>query len=273
MSAAVSVAAAVAGAVVTMLALRTLPSGFERPPHARSNYRGRTVVGTAGVVLIAPLLLGALLALGEEGSTPALACLGLGAWTGALGYIDDVYGDRHAGGLFGHARELVRGRLTTGSAKALGGAAGGLLAAWVVGREGLWIVAAGAVVALSANLMNLVDLRPGRAIKVWLPCAVALIFVGMPGRSERVLVALVWGVAVFGYWELGERVMLGDTGAGLLGGVLGVATISSVDRTPLLVVLGVLSALTLASEFVSFTRVIDSVPPLRWIDALGRRRD
>ncbi len=33
-----------------------------------------------------------------------------------------------------------------------------------------------------------------------------------------------------------------------------------------------LIALNLASEFVSFSRVIERVPPLRWFDQLGRTR-
>jgi hypothetical protein len=35
-------------------------------------------------------------------------------------------------------------------------------------------------------------------------------------------------------------------------------------------VLIVVAALNLASEFVSFTSVIDAIAPLRWLDNLGR---
>ncbi|MFZ4669749.1 MAG: hypothetical protein ACOYML_10640, partial [Microthrixaceae bacterium] len=39
------------------------------------------------------------------------------------------------------------------------------------------------------------------------------------------------------------------------------------------VLVGSLVALNVASEFVSFSRVIDAVAPLRWLDQLGRRHD
>jgi hypothetical protein len=69
--------------------------------------------------------------------------------------------------------------------------------------------------------------------------------------------------------DLGERTMLGDLGANTLGALIGVrlAAGSTRQRFGALVVV---SALTVASERVSFSRVIDTVPALRWLDQLGR---
>jgi UDP-N-acetylmuramyl pentapeptide phosphotransferase/UDP-N-acetylglucosamine-1-phosphate transferase len=237
------------------------------------NYRGRPVVGTAGVVLVAPLLIGAVLALmfasGTE--TPPVTMLVSGLVVGALGYVDDVYGTRHARGFAGHVSELLHGRLTTGLVKAAGGGVVGLAAAAVLGLRGIWILVGGAIVALSANIANLLDVRPGRAVKVWLPAAIVLVAVGLPGHSERVVLAMIGGVVAFAVYELRERVMLGDTGAGLVGVVAGVAAIATLGRMASVVVLCVLAALTAASEVVSFSRVIDAFAPLRWVDQLGRR--
>ena len=64
--------------------------------------------------------------------------------------------------------------------------------------------------------------------------------------------------------------MLGDAGSNVIGAVLGLAVVlecTALTRTVVLVVLG---ALTLASEFISFSRVIERVPPLRRLDELGR---
>jgi hypothetical protein len=160
--------------------------------------------------------------------------------------------------------------VTTGLAKAVGGALLGLGAAWVVGWGGVWIVLAGAVVALVANLANLLDLRPCRAIKVWLPAALALVVYGVGGGGSRVLYALGGGVILFGTHELREQLMLGDTGAGLIGGVIGVAAIAALGTVGLQVTLAVLAVLTAASEALSFSRVIEAVRPLRWLDHLGR---
>ena len=63
--------------------------------------------------------------------------------------------------------------------------------------------------------------------------------------------------------------MLGDLGANTLGALLGVRLTSASPRAQT-VVLGVVAGLTAASERVSFSRVIDSVPALRALDALGR---
>jgi UDP-GlcNAc:undecaprenyl-phosphate GlcNAc-1-phosphate transferase len=72
--------------------------------------------------------------------------------------------------------------------------------------------------------------------------------------------------------DLHERLMLGDTGANVLGGVLGLVVVLECDRTTRNIVLFVLIAFNLASEFVSFSAVIDRVPPLRWLDQLGRAK-
>jgi UDP-N-acetylmuramyl pentapeptide phosphotransferase/UDP-N-acetylglucosamine-1-phosphate transferase len=259
----------VAGVLLVVVSLKLLPPMLRRPPHLRANYRQRDVLGTAGVVLLIPLVAGASADLMKDDRRTAATMLITGVAMSALGYLDDVYGSRHAGGFTGHIRELLHGRVTTGLLKAGGGAIVGLIGAWAIGWHGVWIGVAGLTVALSANLVNLLDLRPGRAIKVWLPCAVALLVLGANG-ADRLIAALVGGVLAFGVYELRERVMLGDTGAGLLGGVIGVGAVAAFDRAGLLIVAVVLALLTAASEVVSFTRVIDSVPPLRWVDRLGR---
>ena len=65
--------------------------------------------------------------------------------------------------------------------------------------------------------------------------------------------------------------MLGDTGANALGATLGVAVVAGTGLAGRGLALAVLAALTLASEKVSFSRVIDATPALRWADQLGRR--
>jgi UDP-N-acetylmuramyl pentapeptide phosphotransferase/UDP-N-acetylglucosamine-1-phosphate transferase len=90
------------------------------------------------------------------------------------------------------------------------------------------------------------------------------------GAGAIVVCAVAGALAVFLVWELREQVMLGDTGAGLVGAVLGVGAVSSVGRFGLVVLVAVLFGLTLLSEFLSFTRLIEGVPPLRWVDELGR---
>jgi UDP-N-acetylmuramyl pentapeptide phosphotransferase/UDP-N-acetylglucosamine-1-phosphate transferase len=72
--------------------------------------------------------------------------------------------------------------------------------------------------------------------------------------------------------DLRERMMLGDTGANVLGGVLGLVVVLECSRTTRNVVLVVLILLNLVSERVSYSAVIEKVPPLRWLDQLGRAK-
>ena len=267
----IEAAAALASIVVMVPALRTVTKYLNRAPHVRANYRGRPVVATGGIVLTLALVIGiAWTQLSDRPTRVAVVMTLAGLSMGLLGYVDDVYGDRHAGGLLGHARALLKGTLTTGMLKAAGGAAVGLLSAWGLGRDGVWLVVAGAVIALASNLANLFDLRPGRVVKVWLVCAIPVAMSTAIGAGAVVTCAVAGALAVFLVWELREQVMLGDTGAGLVGAVLGVGAVASVGRFGLTVLLAVLLALTLLSEVVSFTRLIEAVPPLRWIDELGR---
>ena len=64
--------------------------------------------------------------------------------------------------------------------------------------------------------------------------------------------------------------MLGDTGANAAGALLGTALVEATGRRGRVAALVVLAGLTLASERVSFTKVIESTPGLREFDAWGR---
>jgi UDP-GlcNAc:undecaprenyl-phosphate/decaprenyl-phosphate GlcNAc-1-phosphate transferase len=123
------------------------------------------------------------------------------------------------------------------------------------------------LIAGGANLLNLFDLRPGRAIKVATASA-ALIAAG--GGAEAVAAPLGAALALLPE-DLGERAMLGDAGANALGAMLGAAAAVSLPRPARIGLLAGIVALTAASEKVSFTKVIERTPPLRWLDMLGRR--
>jgi hypothetical protein len=64
--------------------------------------------------------------------------------------------------------------------------------------------------------------------------------------------------------------MLGDTGANAAGALVGTALLGATGRRGRVLALAVLTGFTLASERVSFTRVIESTPVLRELDAWGR---
>jgi hypothetical protein len=77
-------------------------------------------------------------------------------------------------------------------------------------------------------------------------------------------------VLVGAWLTLGEKAMLGDTGSNLIGAVAGVWLLTSLGGDARLVALAVVLALTIYGELRSISKTIDSVPPLRWLDSLGR---
>jgi UDP-N-acetylmuramyl pentapeptide phosphotransferase/UDP-N-acetylglucosamine-1-phosphate transferase len=250
------------------------------PLFARVNHRGATVPTAAGlVVAVSALLVEAVLALADAARLVDLTTSGgvrvltVTAVVGfaLLGLVDDLAGSGLDGrGFRGHLRALASGRLTTGGMKLAGGVAlGVVVCAPLGGRIGPLVVDA-ALVALAANVGNLFDRAPGRTTKVAILAALALALA--TGFDEELLgVAVVVGaaLALLGA-DLGERLMLGDTGANAVGAALGFGVVITTPLEASAAVVLVLLALNLASEVVSFSTVIDRVPPLRALDRLGR---
>jgi hypothetical protein len=155
--------------------------------------------------------------------------------------------------------------------KLVGGVAVAVVAVAPVAGESIGrLLADGALVALAANLGNLLDRRPGRVIKV---ASVTFVVLAVATGAAHALggVAVVIGASLALLLDdLHERLMLGDAGANVLGGALGLGVVLSCAPDTRLVVLAVVAALNVASEVVSFSRVIDAVPPLRFLDRTGR---
>jgi hypothetical protein len=255
---------------------------FDRPLFLRENYRGVTVPTGAGIivavsVLFAQAALAAGSALGadlhpstmQSGQLTVTAVLGFSL----LGLLDDVAADAGVSGYRGHVRAMTQGRLTGGGLKLVaGGALSVVVVAPVAGDDFLRLVLDAAVVALAANLANLFDRAPGRVTKVAFVAFVALVVAG-GATSELTGAALAMGAALgLLVPDLRERLMLGDAGANPLGGALGLGLVLAFSPGVRTAALVVLVALNLASEVVSFSRVIDRVPPLRYLDGAGRER-
>ena len=147
------------------------------------------------------------------------------------------------------------------------------LAAYVVSGRGLedWRYLADVVLLiLTTNLGNLLDLRPGRAEK-GLALLGAGLCLGAWTLAPLELLGIFAGPILVGAWlTLRERAMLGDTGSNLIGAVAGVWLLTTLGGDGRLVALAAVAALTIYGELRSISATIDSVPPLRWLDSLGR---
>jgi hypothetical protein len=244
------------------------PGGVER--WTRKSYTGRPVTLFEGPAYAVGAVAGALA--GGAGGPASVA--GLGA--AAFGALDDLVGDSSSKGLRGHLAAAGRGEVTTGTVKIVGLGATGLVTAWMVDRSlkrtgATATVMGGAVIAGSANIANLLDLRPGRALKVVLLLAAPMVAGGPGSRLSSATAGAAAGAAIAALpGDLAGRSMLGDTGANSAGALLGTAIVARTGPRGRLLALAVVTALTLASEKVSFTKVIESTPGLRELDALGR---
>lgn len=256
-----------AGSVAAAALLKVRPpGGVDR--WVRVSHSGRPVTLFEGPAYAAGAVAGAFA--GGAGGPATVA--GFGA--AAFGALDDLAQDSSSKGLRGHLAAARRGEVTTGAIKILGLGVTGLLTARMIDQSGqrqglVGTLTGGAVIAGSANIVNLLDLRPGRALKVVLLLAAPIV---AGGRGTDVsTAAAVAGAAIAALPDdLAGHSMLGDTGANSAGALLGTALVTRTGPRGRLLALVVITALTLASEKVSFTKVIESTPVLRELDALGR---
>ena len=185
------------------------------------------------------------------------------------GMLDDRYGGA-VRGLRGHLRTLLSGHLTTGGLKlAAAVLAATVTVAWTP-RDHLWANLVGLIaIAGCTNIWNGLDVAPGRALKAFLVVALVLLAVDLKafllictGAATAVLVP-----------DLRERGMLGDSGANLLGFLAGAEIVRRLPEVWLIPAVLVVVGLNVLAETVTFSRTIEAIPPLRWIDGLGRRPD
>lgn len=247
----------------------------------RENYRGAllafplgAVLATAALVALAPL------AFLDDRADLDLLEPELRRWLpyllgiAFLGFLDDSLGRGEQAatprGWRGHWGALREGSLSTGAIKAIGALA---LAAYVVSGRGLedWrYVADVALLILATNLGNLLDLRPGRAEKALVLLGAGLCLGAWTFYPLELLGIFVGPVLVGAWLTLGEKAMLGDTGSNLIGAIAGVWLLTALGADARLIALAVVVALTIYGELRSISKAIESVPPLRWLDSLGR---
>jgi hypothetical protein len=268
------------GAVGFAVAAGSATPAIRRAPPTlvRVNFRGARVPAVLGLcvrlgglagVAVSAILLAASVVQGADAGATASAGLVV-AILGAAGAWDDRRGDERPRGFRGHLEAAGSGVLTGGAVKALAGAAAGL-AAGALTSSGWEIVTTGAVIALTANLINLLDRAPGRAAKAGLLMGIPLLAAGPPGWAIAGAGTLGAAAGVLPA-DLAERGMLGDSGANVLGGVIGLGLAASIPFSWQIAAAGALLALNGASERWSFSEAIERTPPLRVLDRLGQTR-
>ena len=259
----------------------------------RTNFHGATVSLRGGVAMAGASVASAAVASAlSDQPRAALGGVVASLGGGVAGYIDDVDQGAHDGGkvakgLKGHLGALAHGQVTTGVIKIAGIGASALAASALVGSKATSVGGKVADLALNtvliagtANLANLLDLRPGRALKATVLVAAPLSYFSCaaaktpasPASAQRLLASGLNAAAITALVEdLQETTMLGDTGANAAGALLGTSLAANDSwKLRLGAALGVVG-LILASEKVSFSKVIAANPALNWLDQLWRR--
>lgn len=187
-----------------------------------------------------------------------------------LGFIDDILGQRDTLGFKGHFGALFKRRLTTGGLKALGGGLIAFFLALFLSSTWYDILLNTLIIALFANMLNLLDLRPGRAVKGYLIFLLVIIILAK-GQVDWVLIMPILGaILIYFPYDLKAKVMMGDAGSNVLGLVLGFLCVSYL---PLVIRIGVLVFLILMhfyTEKYSLTKTIENNKYLRAFDNWGR---
>lgn len=268
------------GYLLTIGLVAPIKKAFVAAGFVRVNYRGQKIPVGLGVSLwggvfgtLALLLMGSdFFQLSWLQIQDLLAVLLVSSGFLVIGLLDDLAGNRESTGLKGHILRFVgKGEVTTGLLKAGFGLLLGFLGAYLTGAVGWRWVLAGLTVALSANSVNLLDLRPGRACKGVLIALAVLAAVSLRGLESPAYWLFLGATLAYLPDDLRARTMMGDAGSNLLGSGIGMVVVMTCSTATLLVWFTVLVLLHLYAEKYSLSETIEKNRVLRWLDVLGRR--
>jgi glycosyltransferase involved in cell wall biosynthesis len=237
--------------------------------YLRENYRGLRLPTAFGLLFVPVWLLSERFWLPLSRVNYSLAAFALMFVWPLLGLFDDLQGSAGARGFRGHIAALLKGRITTGGAKLIIGGLISFVAGWMAAKEQITpALINGLLIALCTNFMNLLDLRPGRALKgFFLLGGTAWI---ISPQAGLLLAALFSGAVVYFPIDTAERAMLGDVGSNTLGALAGLGLAIALPLPAKIGLALLLAGIHIYAEIGSLSKLIERLAPLRWFDQLGR---
>lgn len=190
-----------------------------------------------------------------------------------IGFIDDMLGTRDVLGLKGHFKSLLKGRLTTGALKAIVGLLLAFVLSFPLATTFIEVIVNTLIIALFTNFFNLLDLRPGRAIKVYIIIFLAILAALNLAEKTDILLTFVPLLGfVVGYlpYDLKASSMMGDAGSNVLGISVGLLVVLSLSWHIRIAVLAFLIGIHFFTEKYSLTKLIEKNSLLNYLDNLGR---
>ena len=239
----------------------------------RPNYKGEMIPVSMGIVFLPMIIINGIILAYFTIDAISMMCLLLFIF-GMMsmffaGIIDDTIGNRDVSGLKGHFKSLFKGKLTTGGFKAIFGGFVGLIISVAISKDIIDIIINTLVIALSTNLMNLLDLRPGRAIKAYLVIMITIFFT-LSGYIQILPLLILPNVLAYFNYDLKAKAMMGDTGSNVLGISIGILMAFGYARNIRIAWLVFLILIHLLTEKFSLTKIIEKNKVLNFIDRLGR---
>jgi hypothetical protein len=278
--------------VIPFVVMAMLAPSLDRTAPKVGNFRGVMVYNGLGIVWFVWLIsfwIGARLLVTLHIDQPLwirylVPLFPVLAGSCAFGLFDDWAGSNKVRGFKGHLKALMHGRLTTGGLKFLGIGFLSLFLAILLYYDGAAsiprVILVTCTIALTANLMNLFDLRPGRAQKIYgvglilaIACVAAFGVVQLGGWDLAALALAGLGplIAVWRF-DLGEKGMIGDAGANSMGAFLGFLYATALPFWALAIVTVGLAVVNLMSERFSFSKIIEGNKILSALDNWGRKK-
>ncbi|WP_128896700.1 hypothetical protein [Longirhabdus pacifica] len=235
------------------------------------NYRNKQIPQSMGIFLWVMLFLFTLIqSPGSPSNIVIYVCMSI---VFASGWLDDIVGNTLVKGLKGHFYYwLHHKKMTTGLIK-IGATtvASIVVALYIVGWSGAAFYIAVSTLLLNTNTYNLLDVRPGRTIKYFHLLFFVFILLEPVLWFEPWVIAMLVGTMVLFPKDIGEKMMIGDSGANLLGFTIGIMSLHTslwIQCSWLICLIGI----HLIAERSAISYWIEKVAILRWFDQLGRVR-
>lgn len=237
----------------------------------KENYKGDYIPNSMGIIYIFNILTAALLLIIFRTSNNYIETFVfiIGILTmGFIGLLDDFMGDNHVKGFKGHIKMLLRLKLTTGGLKAVLGGIVSIIISSLISIDFVNFLINTLLISLFTNFINLMDLRPGRAIKVFLIFSLPSLFY-VSEIYKIILLCFIGASLAYLPYDIKGRSMLGDIGSNCLGIILGIIATSYTIYIKIILVM-FLALANLYSEKYSITKFIGKNKLLNFLDELGR---
>lgn len=244
------------------------------------NYRGKFIHNSAGIFFTLVILLicvsysiASLIAFELSDIHSNVLVVTAGVLSASFtGYLDDN-SENKAKGIKGHGILLLKGMFTSGGIKALIGIAVSFIISLTLHNRGYSLILNTFLISMMQNFINLLDLRPGRAIKAYLFLSlITLPFIlfssAFTGINSGIIVALLFYLP----YELKEKCIMGDIGSNVLGILLGIIIAASKSFLLKIIVLSFIAIAQIYAEKKSISYLIEGNSILKFIDMIGREK-